>query len=111
MSGSECSASAEAIAVDDLETLLRLLEGRYPLIPHTGSSRLYSMVRRMKAEKEAGIPIQHRSGFAIEVATRKAANEMTESEWEHFYERLREELGRKYPELYESLFSQTPPTE
>ena len=63
------------------------------------------MVRRMKAEKEAGIPVRRRTGFAISAETGKAANEMDESEWERFYQQLCEELRAKYPKLYADLFS------
>jgi hypothetical protein len=52
-----------------------------------------------------GIPIYLRTGFAISVKTGKAANEMTEDEWEEFYNALSERLNRDYPDLYKSLFS------
>jgi hypothetical protein len=35
----------------------------------------------MKAEKELGIPISRRSGFACSTSTGKHANEMCEQEW------------------------------
>src|SRR5680860_160147 len=80
------------------------LNKEYPLVPHTNAGRLFSTVRRMKAEKDIGIPINYRSGFAISVKTGKGANEMTEQEWENFYKDLSEELKKDYPELYISLF-------
>ncbi len=76
----------------------------YPLVPHTNAGRLSSTVRRMKAEKEMGIPIHFRTGFAISVATGKAANQMTEAEWETFYQRLCEQLERDYPHLHKAIF-------
>ncbi len=85
--------------------LLANLNKKYPLVPHTGAGRLFSMVRRMKVEKELGIPIGIRSGFAISVETGKAANEMTEQEWEKFYKNLCEQLKKDYLELYNRLFS------
>ena len=36
----------------DLNEQLAMLKEKYPLIGHTGSSCLYTSVRRMKAEKE-----------------------------------------------------------
>ena len=59
----------------------------------------------MKTEKAMGLPINLRSGCAISVETGKAADEMTEDEWEEFYYALSERLNRDYPHLYEGLFS------
>ena len=58
----------------------------------------------MKAEKERGIPIERRTGFVVSVETGKAANQMTEGEWESFYGRLCEELKREYPDIYAGIF-------
>jgi hypothetical protein len=58
----------------------------------------------MKAEKELGIPISRRSGFACSTSTGKHANEMCEQEWEKFYKALSDELKRGYPDLYNRLF-------
>ena len=49
----------------NIEEQLRTLDEKYPLVPYTHAGRLFSTVRRMKAEKEMGIPIEHRTGFAI----------------------------------------------
>ena len=87
-----------------LEEQLANLDKEYPLDPHTGAGRLSSTVRRMKAEKEMDIPINLRSGFAISVRTGKAADKMTEQEWEAFYRDMCEQLRRDYPELYASVF-------
>lgn len=81
------------------------LANEYPLLPYTEASRTFSMVRRMKAEKENDIPIALRSGYAISTKTGKAANTMTEDEWEQFYSALSEQLKRDYPELYGLIFS------
>jgi len=86
--------------------LLAKLNEEYPLVPHTGAGRLFSMVRRMKAEKELGAPMDIRSGFAISVETGKAANQMTEQEWEKFYKDLCEQLKKDFPSLYDSLFAE-----
>jgi transposase InsO family protein len=75
-----------------------------PLILHTDAGRTFSMVRRMKAEKKMGIPISLRSGFAISTANGKAANEMTEGEWEEFYDALSKHLRRNCPGLYALVF-------
>jgi len=88
----------------DIENTLRELDEKYPLVPHTNAGRLFSTVRRMKAEKEMGLPIEHRTGFAICVRTGKAANEMNRREWERFYRRLCDSLKRQYPELHSKLF-------
>ena len=73
------------------------------LILHTDAGRTFSMVRRMKAEKKTGIPISLRSGFAISTENGKAANAMTEDEWEEFYDALSKHLRRNYPGLYARL--------
>src|ERR1035438_8277005 len=77
----------------------------HPLVLHTDAGRLFSTVRRMKAERKMGIPIFLRTGFAISTKNGKAANAMTEDEWEEFYSALSERLRGDYPALYESLFS------
>jgi len=90
--------------MDEIESIVRSLDEKYPLIPHTGRGRLFSTVRRMKAEKELGIPIARRTGFAISVNTGKPANEMEESDWEQFFSALCGQLKRDYPDMYERLF-------
>jgi S-ribosylhomocysteine lyase LuxS involved in autoinducer biosynthesis len=89
-----------------VKKLLDKLNEKYPLVPHTGAGRLFSMVRRMKAESELKIPMGLRTGFGISVETGKAANEMTEQEWEKFYKDLRGQLEKEYPELYSKLFNE-----
>jgi hypothetical protein len=89
---------------DNLEEIWNMIQKEYPLVYFTGSSRLYTMVRRMQAEKKYGIPIELRSGFAISVKSGKHANEMAEQEWVEFYHALRMELKEKFPELYPNLF-------
>ena len=59
----------------------------------------------MQVEKKMGIPIDLRTGFVISVETGKAANEMTEDEWEEFYNSLSERLRDDYPDFYKRLFS------
>ena len=90
--------------VKDIKEQLAKLNKEYPLVPHTNAGRLFSTVRRMKAEKEMGIPIAYRSGFAISVKTGKAADKMTKQEWENFYKDLSEQLKRDYPDLYQKIF-------
>ena len=80
------------------------LDKEYPLTPHTNAGRLYTTVRRMKAEKERGIPVDRRTGFAISTATGQAANAMIEQDWESFYGRLSEQVKADYPDLHASLF-------
>ncbi len=86
-----------------VEKLIKL-NRECPLIPHTNAGRLFSMVRRMKAEKETDIPLNFRSGFAVSVFTGKHANEMEEQEWEDFYGALSGQLKRDYPDLYKEIF-------
>ena len=88
-----------------LKDQLEKLAKEYPLVLHTDAGRSFSTVRRMKAEKQMGIPIFLRIGFAISTRTGKAANTMTEDEWEQFYNALSERLNRDYPDLYERIFS------
>lgn len=97
----------EWLAMDKqtLEDRFERLDEEYPLVLHTDAGRSFSTVRRMNAEKKMGIPIYLRTGFAISVKTGKAANEMTEDEWEEFYNALSERLNRDYPDLYKRLFS------
>jgi hypothetical protein len=97
----------EWLAMDKqtLEDQLEKLTKEYPLVLHTDAGRSFSTVRRMKAEKQIGIPIYLRTGFAISVKTGKAADAMNEDEWEEFYNALSERLKRDYPDLYKSLFS------
>jgi hypothetical protein len=87
-----------------LKERLARLDREYPLVPHTNAGRLSSTVRRMKAEKEMDIPINLRSCFAVSAKTGKAANKMTEQEWEDFYHNMCEQLRRDYPEKYASVF-------
>lgn len=92
--------------MDEIDRKLDKLDKEYPLIPHTGAGRLFSTVRRMRAEKALGVPVVRRTGFAISVKTGRRANEMTEQEWEIFYQDLSEQLRREFPELYNRVFSQ-----
>ena len=88
-----------------LKEKIKRIKQKYPLVPHTNAGRLFSTVRRMKAEKEMDIPINFRSGFAISTKTGKRDSEMNEKEWENFYSSLSEELKKSYPDLYHRLFS------
>jgi len=88
-----------------LEEKLKLLQKKYPLVPHTHPGQLSSTIKRMRAEKEFNIPIVNRTGFAISVEAGKSSNEMNEQEWEKFYKALCEELKTKYPSLYNSIFN------
>ena len=90
--------------MDDIEKLVRMLNEKFPLTPHTNAGRLFTTVRRMKAEKEHGIPVNRRTGFAISVEKGKPANELEESKWEAFYSSLCDQLKRDYPELFKELF-------
>lgn len=88
----------------DLEKKVQLLHDKYPIVPHTNAGRLSSTVRRMKAEKELGIPINRRTGVAISAESGEPANEMDESAWEAFFTGLCDELEQRYPDLHKSVF-------
>src|SRR3989338_7492139 len=92
------------IYIQKIKDAVSFVEKEYPLVPHTRSSRLFSSVQRMKAEKELGIPINRRAGFVISTKTGNRANEMDEQEWEEFYAGLSNELKTDYPERYAELF-------
>ena len=83
---------------ESLEDKVRRIAREYPLAPWTGRSCAVTALRRMKAEKTAGIPVSMRSGFAISRTFGRAANRLTEEEWDQFYEELREDCLRRYPE-------------
>ena len=86
--------------MDDLSIKRKQIVERFPIIPFTGSSSLFSTVRRMRAEQAWGIPLQYRTGFAISTEHGVAANELPETQWEQFYRSLCDELEQRYPDLY-----------
>lgn len=88
-----------------LEERIRKIMKEYILIPHTRSSRFFSTIRRMKAEKELNVPINQRANFIVSTKTGQRTNEMTETEWEKFYETLSKEFKADYPDTYNRLFS------
>lgn len=87
-----------------LEEKLELIQKEYPVTPHTGIGRLFTIVRRMKAEKEWEIPLENRMGYVISTVTGKRANEMKEEEWEKFFGALSAQLKRDYPDMWDRLF-------
>ena len=84
--------------------IIAKLQKDCPLIPYNGASLMFSSVRRMKAEKALGVPLHLRAGFAIPVATGHRPAEMSEAEWDAFYEEMCEELKKRYPSLHAGLF-------
>lgn len=90
---------------DSLKNKLEKINKECPLIPHTNAGHTFSMVRRMKAEKDMEIPLKFRSGFAISTKTGKHTNEMDTNEWEDFYNQLSSNLKEQYPELYKQIFN------
>jgi hypothetical protein len=97
--------SVRPVIPEEWRSRLATLEADFPLIPHTEAGRTFSMVRRMAAEKNAGIPIWLRSGFAISTATGNATNEMDDSEWEQFYADLSARLKQDHPTLFDQVFA------
>jgi hypothetical protein len=90
------------IIMDDIEEVLRSLKKKYPLVRYTGAGVLYSSVRRMKAERELGIPINRRTGFAISLKYGKAANELDESKSKRSKQKAQEKVN-KYSAMHESI--------
>jgi hypothetical protein len=90
--------------MNEVEEQRKMLNERFPLSPHTNAGRLTSTVRRMKAEKELGLPVHLRTGFAISVADSKPANELDEDAWERFFQQLCGELKGQYPEMHSKIF-------
>ena len=97
-------AGLKKVRREEWRVQLEKLAKENPLVSYTDAGRTFSMVRRMKAEKKIGIPISLRSGFAISTENGKAANVMTEDEWEEFYDALSKHLRGNYPGLYARLF-------
>jgi hypothetical protein len=93
-----------ALNEDVLGAQLEKLNVKFSLAPHTEVGRTFSMVRRMKAENELGLPISLRTGVAISVKNGKAADAMTVEEWQEFYNSLKRHLYVTYPELFNRLF-------
>jgi hypothetical protein len=91
--------------IRSIEEKIAYLEKEFPLVLHTRSSRQYTGVRRMKAEKELAVPIKLRTGQVISVKIGKRANEMSEREWDEFYQMLSDDLKRDYPDLYQRVFA------
>ncbi|MBU0648811.1 hypothetical protein KJ969_01740 [Patescibacteria group bacterium] len=89
----------------DLKKLLTELEEKCPIINQPVNERDFSIVRRMKAEKELNIPIKRRIGCVISVKTRQPANKMNEQEWEEFYKELCDQLKQEHADMYGRLFS------
>jgi hypothetical protein len=73
---------------------LKQLAEEYPLVLHTDAGRTFPMVRRMKEEKEMGVPINPSFRFRGFHGKWKVGNAVTENEWEEFYNALSEHLRR-----------------
>ncbi len=87
-----------------LQERLHELERRFPIQLFTGRSAAVTTVRRMKAEKEWGIPVFMRNGCAVSVEFGTNANQLQEEQWERFYGQMVDQLKRIYPEHYEQIF-------
>lgn len=75
-----------------------------PVLLYTPRSSYVTTVKRMKAEKERGIPISQRSHVAISAQNGKSAADMSEVEWENFYKTLCDVVKEDYPEQYKKIF-------
>lgn len=90
--------------MEKLKETLEMIQREYPIVMYIELSRVYTMVRRMQAEKKYNIPIPLRCGAAISVENGKHANEMTEEEWERFYLSLQQDLKKRSEGHYYRLF-------
>lgn len=71
----------------------------HPLVKQAGAGRLFSLVKRMKAEVEANIPVHRRTGAVLAAAPGKKAATMNAHEWEQMFSKTTHQLKREYPEL------------
>lgn len=90
---------------DSLKRALKKLDEDYPIVSHTRAGRLSSTVRRMKAEKEQGIPISCRTGRTILTTNGRRLSDLTEVEWEETFAALSTALEQSYPEMYRQTFN------
>ncbi len=87
----------------DLSLRLAFLHENCQITPHTRPGRLFTTVKRMKAEEELAIPIVDRYGGVSSAALGLPAHRMSPFEWGVFYMMLADQLHSDYPELYTSL--------
>jgi hypothetical protein len=71
----------------------------HPLVKQTGAGRLFSLVKRMKAEQEMNIPVHRRTTAMLATSGAKKATVITAHEWEQLYSKMTHQLKREYPEL------------
>jgi len=91
--------------MDETDNLARIANDESPLVPHTAAGRLFSAVRRMKAEKELDIPVNHRTAFVLSTERGRPANQLALCHWEELYSALCDRLKRECPELHQRLFA------
>jgi CspA family cold shock protein len=102
----EYSSKIGAIAIQkNNANIFARLEEYFPVTKHTDVGRLFTTVRRMTAEKQLGLPIKGRSGFAISVKAGVAANELAAEDWDLFYRQMLDRLLQDYPDHYSRLFT------
>lgn len=87
--------------------IVRKIHREFPIIPHTAALRLSSIVRRMTEERRLNIPVGMRTGALIPAVQGKKPRRMALIEWDLFYESLRAELKRDFPEIFEKIFGKT----
>lgn len=80
------------------------VEKTFPLNPKTDFDRLFTRVRRMKAEKEFEIPMNQRIGFTFSVRTGENLSGISEEAWNMLFAMLSDQLKRQHPDTWRRLF-------
>ena len=87
-----------------LQEKLELIDREFPIVMYTGSSRLITTIRRMREQENLGIPVEFRFGNAISTQNGLYANKMTDEGWHSFFNNLKGQLKRDYPDSYKAIF-------
>lgn len=93
---------------DPWRATIQMLRRDYPFARHTNAGRMFSTERRMKAERELGLPVARRSGFAISVASSRDTSELEKVVWDGFHKANCHDLAKSYPEMWAMLSSSAP---
>lgn len=80
-----------------MEEELRQVHEKSSIVAHTNAGRFSSIIHRMKAKNDLGIPTHRRIGFAVSAESNPAANEMADLAWELFFTGLCDDEGVDEP--------------
>ena len=97
--------------MENLQALLQLIEDRCPVQGYTAAALLCTSVRRMKMEKDLGIPLAQRTSSVVWSEVGKPLNEPDQEQWAEIYVWLCERLRARYPGEYARLFASKTPKE